>query len=233
MSKLTAIALDDEPNGLEIIEQYAAKVDFLDLKAVFVSPSKAMSYLQENEVHVLFLDIEMPDINGVEVAKMLDRHQVSVIFVTAFANYALDGFEVQAIDYLLKPVTFNRFLKACLKVKEQVDTKTTDIPDFIFVKDGYQLKKIGLKDIQYIKSDANLLNVFTLKERVITRMTMTRIMESLPEDQFFRVHKSYIVNLELVEKIDQQFVYFEGMEIPISSAYRADFQEAVKKFLKD
>ncbi|MDW3192200.1 MAG: LytTR family DNA-binding domain-containing protein [Cytophagales bacterium] len=233
MNKLTAIALDDEPNGLEIIEQYAAKVDFLELKAVFVSPSRAMSYLQENEVHVLFLDIEMPDINGVEVAKMLDRHQVSVIFVTAFATYALEGFEVQAVDYLLKPVSFNRFLKACLKVKEQADMPTNNAPDFIFVKDGYQLKKIGLKDIQYIKSDANLLNIYTLKERVLTRMTMTRIIESLPGNQFFRVHKSYIVNLSLVEKIDQQFVYFEGVEIPISSAYRTDFQEAVRRFLKD
>lgn len=233
MNKLIAIALDDEPNSLEVIEQHAKKVDFLELSAVFVSPSRAMSYLQENEVHVLFLDIEMPDIDGLEIANMLDHYHVKVIFITAFSSYALEGFEVQAVDYLLKPVNFNRFFKACLKVKEQLDPASGVVPDFIFVKDGYQLKKIRLSEVRYIKSDANLLNIYTVNERVVTRMTMTRIMETLPEDKFFRVHKSYIVNLSLVEKMDQQFVYMEDKEIPISSAYRTIFQEAVKQFLKD
>lgn len=232
MIKYIAIELDDEPSSLEVIEQHASKADFLDLKASFVSPSKAKSYLQENVVHVLFLDIEMPDINGVEIAKMLDRNQVKVVFVTAFSNYALEGFEVQAVDYLLKPVNFNRFLKACLKVKEQFEPKVNETPDFIFVKDGYQLKKISLSEIAYIKSDANLLNIYTVSERVVTRMTMTRIIESLPNDQFFRVHKSFIVNLKRVEKIDQQFIYMTDVEIPISSAYRNSFQQAIKMLLK-
>ncbi len=233
MNKFIAIALDDEPSSLEVIQQHAEKVDFLELRKVFVSPSKAMSYLQENDVHVLFLDIEMPDIDGIEIAKMLDKHQVKVIFVTAFSTYALQGFEVEATDYLMKPVSFNRFLKACLKVKEESYSGNEEVPDFIFVKDGYQLKKISLSEIRYIKSDANLLNIYTHKERIITRMTMTRIMETLPEDRFFRVHKSYIINLPMIEKLDQQFVYMNEIEIPISSAYRASLHEAVKQVLKD
>lgn len=233
MNKLITIGLDDEPNSLEVIEQHASKVEFLDLKSVFLSPSEAMSFLQENEVHVLFLDIEMPDIDGIEIAKMLDRHQVKVIFITAFSSYALEGFEVEAVDYLLKPVSFNRFLKACLKVKEQLEPASVTKPDFIFVKDGYHLKRISLNEIRYIKSDANLLNIYTVNERIVTRMTMTRMIDTLPGDKFFRVHKSYIVNLHQVEKMDQQFVYMENLEIPISSAYRTVFQNAVNKYLKD
>ena len=233
MNKLTAIALDDEQSSLEVIEQHAEKVDFLDFKGVFSSPSQALSYLREYPVDIIFLDIEMPDITGLDVAKLIDRNSSKIIFITAFSTYAIEGFEVQAADYLLKPVSFNRFLEACLKVRDSLATDDTQPADFIFVKDGYQLKRISLEDIIYIKSDANILNIHTKTDRILPRMTMTRMMESLPQDRFLRVHKSYIVNLSLVEKIDQQFVYTGDIEIPISSAYRVGFQQAVKRFVKD
>ena len=231
MNRLTAIALDDEPGSLEVIEQHAAKVDFMDLKATFTSPSKALTFLQENEIQVLFLDIEMPDINGLELARMLDRRATQVVFITAFPEYALEGFELQVADYLMKPLSFNRFMKACLKVKETYDPKQHE-DEFIFVKDGYQLRKIRLEEIRYIKSDANLLNIHTTSERILTRMTISRIMEALPEDQFIRVHKSYIVNLQHIERVDQQFVNAGGLEIPISAAYRSGIQRVVGRFLK-
>ncbi|MEM9327803.1 MAG: LytTR family DNA-binding domain-containing protein [Bacteroidota bacterium] len=232
MKKLTAIALDDERSSLEVLEHHAAKVDFVDLKEVFTSPSKVLDYLQTHEVQLLFLDIEMPDINGLEIAKMIDRHQTKVILVTAFSEYALGGFEVEAIDYLMKPVAYNRFLRACLKAKDLLVNDQEETPDFIFVKDGYQLTKVKLSDIRYIKSDANLLNIYTATDRIITRMTMTRMLEILPKNRYHRVHKSYIVHLPSVQKVDQQFVYMADIEIPISSAYRDTFNDTVKRFLK-
>lgn len=228
---LQAIALDDEPSALEVIEEHSRKTEFLELQKTFLSPSKAMEYLQKNKIDLLFLDIEMPDINGIELAKMINTQVTKVILVTAYDHYALAGFEVQAVDYLVKPVTFDRFLKACLKVKETLNEKSAEA-EFIFVKDGYQLRRIKLDEILFIKSDANWLNIYTKRDRVVTRMTLSKMMESLPAQFFFRVHKSFIVNLRFAEKIDQQFVYIGKEEIPISGAHRQPFQEAVNKYLK-
>jgi len=233
MSKfhLTAIALDDEISSLEILKQHAKKTGFILLKETFSSPSIALAYLQNHPVDVIFLDIEMPDINGIELAKMIDNRKTKIILVTAYDRYALSGYEIQATDYLVKPVNYDRFLKACMRVQGIVAKQEEDHSDFIFVKDGYQLRKLITEDILYIKSDANWLNIHTAEDRVITRMTLSRIQESLPSSQFFRVHKSYIVNLKQVERVDQQFVYLHQESIPISSAHRTAFLKAVNGFL--
>lgn len=231
MKTLTAVALDDEGSNLEILKSHAEKVPFIDLKKTFLSPSEAISYLQDEPTDVLFLDIEMPDIGGLEFAKMLANYPTKIVLVTAYSEYAIDGYEIQAVDYLLKPVNFDRFLKACSKVQEILINQVL-VSDFIFVKDGYQLRKIQLDQIRFIKSDTNLLYIHTLNERVVTRMTMTRMMENLPTNSFYRVHKSFIVNLPHIERVDQQFVYLKNEEIPISSAFRNDFLSAVGKLLK-
>lgn len=216
---LTAIALDDEPAALEIIARHASKVPFLELKATFYSAAEALAYLAEHSVEVVFLDIKMPDMLGTDFARLLQRHKTQVVFVTAYPDYAVEGFALQALDYLLKPLDFGRFLQTCNRVLEQ-QTRQKGEAASIFVKDGYDWVRVNIDQIQYIQSDTNLLFIYEGQRRICTRMTVADMLELLPSTQFLRVHKSYIVALAAIQKIEKHQLTVGNVAIPLAGSYR-------------
>lgn len=215
---LTAIAIDDEPQALEVIKLHAAKVPFLELKASFTDAFEAISWLQTNRVDLLFLDIKMPDISGVDVVKSLHKVPM-VVFTTAYSDFAVQGFELDAVDYLLKPFSLARFLKACTKALDIQNLRTDKASEFLFVKTGYEEEKVLLDDILYIEAEGNYL-IFMLKNRkLLSRQTMTDLLQTLPTDRFVRVHRSYCVAVAKIEKMARQEITVGGQAIPIGASY--------------
>jgi two-component system, LytTR family, response regulator len=217
---MRCIAIDDEPIALEVLKAHAQKVPFLQLQATFVSASEALAYLQHNEVGLVFLDIKMPDISGLEVAKLIGK-QTGIVFTTAFAEYALQGFELAVVDYLLKPISFPRFLQACTRAQElQQKQATEEAPEFLFVKVGYDWERVNLKELLYIEADDNYLTFYEPQKRTLSRMTLTEAQEKLPAQRFVRLHRSYVVATDKIEKIERHQVTLAGKAIPISPTYR-------------
>jgi DNA-binding LytR/AlgR family response regulator len=219
------IALDDEPLALQVIAQYCSKISYLQLDKVFTNPDEAKEYLKSNKVDLLFLDIQMPDINGMQFYKSLTT-KPPVVFTTAFKDYAIEGFNVDAIDYLLKPFEFDRFLKAIYKSKEYIEfLASQDLQmSSIYVKVNYEMMKINLKDIDLIEALDDYIKIHIKPFPVLTLMTLKGVLEKLPEHLFVRVHRSYIIPLHKVEKFSKNKVFVAGKEIPIGSSY-ADMYE--------
>jgi DNA-binding LytR/AlgR family response regulator len=219
------IALDDEPLALQVIVQYCSKISYLQLDKVFTNPDEAKDYLKHNKVDLLFLDIQMPDINGVQFYKSLTT-KPPVIFTTAFKDYAVDGFNVDAVDYLLKPFEYDRFLKAIYKAKEYIEfLASQDLQmSSIYVKVNYEMMKINLKDIDLIEALDDYIKIHIKPYPVLTLMTLKGVLEKLPENLFVRIHRSYIIPLHKVEKFSKNKVQVVGKEIPIGSSY-ADVYE--------
>lgn len=216
--KLSAIAIDDEPKALEVVQMHAAKVPFLDLRASFVDAFEALPYLRQNKVDLLFLDIKMPDISGIEFAQILKNGPL-VVFTTAYSEYAVQGFDLDAVDYLLKPFSLARFTKACNKALEMKNVRGEEAPDFIFLKTGYEEEKVYLKDILYIEAAGNYMT-YVLKERkLMCRQNVPDALQTLPEQDFVRVHRSFIVGVKHVGKIARQQVWVNGVEIPVGASY--------------
>ncbi|QCR22040.1 LytTR family DNA-binding domain-containing protein [Pontibacter sp. SGAir0037] len=224
-SSISCIAIDDEPIALKVIQSHALKVPFLELENVFVSAAEALNYIQQQKVNLIFLDINMPDITGIEFAKLVPP-QTKVIFTTAYPDYAVEGFELAATDYILKPISFARFLKACTRVQEQISAGLTDSlnpgEEFLFVKDGFSMVRINLENLLYVKADDNYLTFQESQQRTVARMTMTDAVEKLVNKSFLRVHKSYIISLSKIEKIERHQVIVAGNAIPLSTMYRDD-----------
>lgn len=215
---LTAVAIDDEPQALEVIKLHATKVAFVDLKASFTDAFEAIAWLQSNRADLLFLDIKMPDISGVDVVKCLPKVPM-VIFTTAYSDFAVQGFELDAVDYLLKPFSLARFLKACTKALDTQVLRSDKGQPFIFVKTGYEEEKVMLDDILYIEAEGNYL-IFVLKNRkLLSRQTMTELLANLPANRFIRVHRSYCVAVDKIEKIARQEITIAGQAIPIGASY--------------
>ncbi|MCU0338713.1 MAG: LytTR family DNA-binding domain-containing protein [Spirosomaceae bacterium] len=216
---MTAIALDDEPAALEILQRHAQKIPFLELKAAFYSAAEALNYLVQNPVDMVFLDIQMPDMLGTDFARMLQRHKTQVVFVTAHADYAVEGFALQALDYLLKPVDFGRFLQTCNRALEQQARQKGEAAS-IFVKDGYDWVRVTLPQVLYIQSDTNYLTIHEPTRKVTTRMTIAEMLELLPSDKFVRVHKSYIVAIDAIQKLERHQVTVGNIAIPLAGSYK-------------
>lgn len=222
-----AIAVDDEPMALEVIEAHAKKVGFIELKATFFSATEALEYLKKNDVDLIFLDINMPEISGIDFSQILPEN-TAFIFTTAYSEYAVDAFKLNALDYLLKPIDFGRFIQACKKTQETIKKETTDA-EFIFVKDGYDWVKVSLIELLYVQSDGNYVTFYETKSKVMTRMTMKEVADLLP-DKFVRVHKSNIVNSLKIKKIERHQVTLEDDSIvPISTTYSEEFLEKLKQ----
>lgn len=216
--KLSAIAIDDEPKALEVVQMHATKVPFLDLRATFIDAFEALPFLQQNKVDLLFLDIKMPDISGIEFAQILKNGPL-VVFTTAYSEYAVQGFDLDAVDYLLKPFSLARFTKACNKALEMKNVRGAEAPDFIFLKTGYEEEKVYLKDILYIEAAGNYMT-YVLKERkLMCRQNVPEALLALPEQDFVRVHRSFIVGVKHVGKIARQQVWVNGVEIPVGASY--------------
>lgn len=222
---IRAIAIDDEPSALEVLERYASKIPFIQLKKVFYSTAEAMAYLHSEPIHLIFLDIQMPDMLGTDFARLLQLQKTSIIFTTAHAEYALEGFELKALDYLLKPFDYARFLQACQRVLEQNSQKNNEEEGSIFVKEGYDWVRVNLDDLLFIQSDTNLLFIHEGQRRITTRMTVQEMLQQLPPDRFVRVHKSYIVALAAVQKIEKHQLTLGKHLIPLAAAYREEIEE--------
>jgi len=222
---ITCIAVDDEPLALQLVSQYCSKIPFLQLQKVFTNPDEAKAYLAENKIDLIFLDIQMPDINGMQFYKSL-HVKPAVIFTTAFKDYAVDGFNVEAVDYLLKPFEYDRFLKAVYKAKEYIDfLASQDLQmSSIYVKVNYEMMKINLKDIDLIEALDDYIKIHIKPYPVLTLMTLKGVQEKLPTSAFARIHRSYIIPLGKVEKFSKNKVTVAGKEIPIGSSY-ADVYE--------
>jgi two-component system, LytTR family, response regulator len=214
---IKAIAIDDEPVALEIIKSHAEKVPFLELDANFISATDAFNYIKVNPVDLVFADISMPGLSGLEFAEMI-KGQAQVVFTTAYSEHALKGFELAATDYLLKPINFGRFLQACQLAESRVQSGNIKAgePKTFFVKDGYNWVPIKLDELLYIRGEDNYASLFVRDKRVLTRMTLTELQNKLPPNQFLRIHKSYIVSLCKIEKIEKHQVTILEAKIPLS-----------------
>lgn len=223
---LTAIAIDDEAPALAVIEKHASKLPFLSLEATFTNPLDAIQWLQNNAVDLIFLDIEMPDMCGTDFMRMMSGLTATqFIFTTAYENYALEGFELQALDYLLKPILFTRFASACQRaLRPQVPAAEEAKQDnsSLFVKDGHDWVRIDIDQILFLRSDGNLLFIHQFDQKVVTRMTMQHFLSLIPSSQFMRIHKSYVVAVSAIRKIERdQLILMNGQKIPLARSFRS------------
>ena len=217
---ISCIAIDDEPLALQVVKEYCDKIAFIDLKETFTNPEKAKAFLKENKVDLIFLDIQMPDCNGVELYKSL-LNKPAVIFTTAYKDFAVDGFNVDAVDYLLKPFDYARFLKGVYKAKEYLEflsSKDLELSS-IFIKVNYELMKINLKEIDLIEALDDYIKIHIKPQPVLTLMTLKGIQEKLPAKEFIRVHRSYIIPVNKIEKFNRQKITVAGKEVPVGSSY--------------
>lgn len=242
MTKLKCIAVDDEPLALDIIEDYISKIPFLELVKRTENAIEAMQMVQAGGIDLVFLDIQMPELTGIQFLKIANG-KANYILTTAYSQYALESYDLNVSDYLLKPIAFDRFYKAVEKVHNQLKatgpTETTiqplmaapvaapqsvnPIQDFIFVKTEHKIQKIELNDILYIEGLKDYISIFTRTERIITLQNMKKMEETLPKGQFIRVHKSYIIALDKIESIERSRISICGKIIPIGDTYRDDF----------
>lgn len=233
---IRCIAIDDEPLALHQIAGYIAKTPFLDLKGEFDSAIKAISFLHENEIDLMFLDINMPDLNGLDFVKS-QSNPPKVVFTTAYPDYAVEGFRVNALDYLLKPIDYDIFLKSANKVlewyslREAKSTRIDGNEKFLFLKSEYKILRINISDIKYIEGMREYVRVhLTGQKPIMTIISMRRIEEFLPHDRFMRVHRSFIVNLDKITTIDRNRIVFDNnVFIPVSNQYSNKFQEYLNK----
>jgi two-component system LytT family response regulator len=219
---MISIAIDDEPIALDIVAAHAAKVPFIDLKASFTNAFEAITYLQQNKVDLIFLDIKMPDISGIDFLKALSKPPM-VIFTTAYSEHAVQSFELDAVDYLLKPFSLSRFLKACNKAKELFDLRNQapeNKADFIFIKDGYEQVKVVLTDILYIEASGNYTQIHLTENRLLSsRITINELADILPSLQFLRTHRAFIIAKDKISKYDRSQILIGTKSIPIGITY--------------
>ncbi|MBK9352561.1 MAG: response regulator transcription factor [Bacteroidetes bacterium] len=229
---MIAIAIDDEPLALELIEAYCSNLNDLQLVQSFTNTAKAKIYLQNYTVDLIFLDIQMPNISGIDFYNNLEEKPL-VIFTTAYSNYALKGFELNAIDYLLKPFDFERFHKAVIKAKEYFafSNKSKNEVRYIYVRADYALIKIDCNEILFLESIDDYIKIHLLgKKPIMTLGTLKSMEEKLPNELFTRVHRSYIVSINKIESVKGKNIQMNASEIPISNKYEACF---FKLYAKD
>lgn len=239
--ELKCIAIDDEPLALDLIKQYTSKVSFLKLIGAFENPLDAIQFLSANQVDLIFLDVQMEEISGIQFLKVL-TNKPKVIMTTAYDKYAVAGFELDVVDYLLKPISFERFLKAVNKVydlinlerqnntsdKIKLENEILNNDTYFFVKSGTQLIKINYDDVLYIEGQGDYLSIVTKNKKILTLQTFSKMEKILPENVFVRVHKSYIVSLPHIEKIERNRIIIGEKYIPISESYKDNFYKKIE-----
>lgn len=234
---IRCLAVDDEPLALKKMAHYIEKTPFLELVGLCESAFDALQIMQSQDIDLLFLDINMPDLSGMELAKSLE-HPPGIIFTTAYSEYALDGFKVDAIDYLLKPIDYAAFLKAANKahhlmmrtgpVTEELSLKE----QFLFIKSDYKIIKIDLADINYVESQREYVRIHLVNQKpIMTLFSMKKLEEFLPSETFMRVHRSFIVNLKRISTIERNRIIFNEKDyIPVSEQYREAFKNYIDRY---
>ena len=225
------IIVDDEPPATRILENYIGKVSFLEKAGVFNDALKALEFLNTQTVDVIFLDIQMPQLTGLQLSRIISK-DIKVIFTTAYPDCALEGFELNAVDYLLKPIAFERFYQAVSKLNTEQKSeavKNNSSSDFIFIKtDGKnKFQKLFLDEILYVESLQNYVCIHTLKQQIITHSSLKNVIESLPEKDFIQIHKSFVVALKQIESTDSFSVFINTKELPIGATYKDAFFDRI------
>jgi DNA-binding LytR/AlgR family response regulator len=229
---MKCIIIDDEPLALELLEDFISKVPFLELVGSCTNGFEATAILQEQKIELIFTDIEMPDFSGIDFIKSLDNKPM-FIFTTAYSHYAVEGFNLNAIDYLVKPIPFHRFLKAATRAQNLLKSKNEEEkpdlnkeidPEFIFVKSEYENLKINLSDIKYIESLKDYIKIHTQRKKpILTLSSLKNFEEKLGKINFIRVHKSYIVSLKHIYSVQRNRIIIDDNWIPIGLNYRESF----------
>lgn len=236
---IRCLIVDDEPLALHILEDYISKIPFLQLIKATTNPIEALTLVQEKQVDLVFLDVQMPELTGIQFLRIANG-KAKVILTTAYPQYALEGYELDVIDYLLKPIAFDRFFKSVQKAQavlqpatapvqpEPVQQKQQDLlSDFIFVKTEHKIQKVYLNDILFIEGLKDYISIFTPAERIITLQNMKKMEDALPEKHFIRVHKSYIVSINKIDSIERSRIFIGDKVIPVGDTYREDFFKIV------
>lgn len=231
---MRCLAVDDEPLALSILENFCKKIPSIELLATAADGIEAVEILKKEEVYLLFIDINMPHMSGIEVVKMLENPPM-VIFTTAYQNYALEGFEVSAIDYLLKPFSFDRFFKAVNRAQKQFDlinnsstiasvsTSSSEIADYIMVKSDYSVVKLLFSSILYIEGLKDYVKIYTTEKNIVTKSTMKNIEERLPKNIFMRTHKSFVININNIDSFENNHIVIKDNQLPLGQQYKEQF----------
>ncbi|MDF9799299.1 two-component system LytT family response regulator [Catalinimonas alkaloidigena] len=236
--KIKCLIVDDEYLALDLLEGYIKKTPFLQLVGRCPSAIDALAIMEDQTIDLLFLDIQMSELNGIELSRTL-IHGPKVIFTTAFEEYALEGFKVSALDYLLKPINYEEFLTAAHKAKQWFERQSAPMPPspdeaFIFVKSEYKIKKIPLDQLLYVEGLKDYVKIFMADQSspIMSLISMKAIEEKLPSHQFLRVHRSFIVNMNQVHTVERSRIVFGTIYIPVSEKYKAPFQDFItRRFL--
>ncbi len=216
---IKGIAIDDEPSALDVIKIHANKIPQLELVACYSNPKLGLEYLKNNIIDLVFLDINMPEISGIELIKKL-KNRPLIIFTTAYSEFALESYDFDAVDYLMKPIEFDRFYKGVNKAITLLNTDTNK-QDSFFVKDGYKQVKIIFNEIEYVKSNGNYLDIyFGIHKKTMARMTFAQLVEIVPEKLLLRVHNSFMLNPKCIKKIENNHVFLDTVSIPIGIRYK-------------
>jgi two-component system, LytTR family, response regulator len=238
---IRCLVVDDEPLALHVVEDYISKIPFLQLVKATTSAIEALTLVQDGGIDLVFLDVQMPELTGIQFLRIANG-KARVILTTAYPQYALQGYELDAADYLLKPIAFDRFYKAAQKVqaamfpankpaeKEEPQQAQSDISnDFIFVKTEHKIQKVYLNNILFIEGLKDYISIFTPTERIITLQNMKKVEDALPERHFIRVHRSYIVALNKIDSIERSRIFMGDKVIPIGDTYRDEFFKVVEE----
>ncbi len=229
--KLKCVIIDDEPLAIELIKQYAEKFPALEITHTFLNAIAGAEYLRKGSTDLLFLDIQMPDINGLQLLRSLKEPPI-VIFTTAYAQFALEAFELDVLDYLLKPIEFDRFEKAISKAAQYYKFKKGEpdvVAECIYVRSDYHMVKIELDKVEYAESFDDYVKIyFTDKPPVMTLMSLKKIQEKLPSEKFFRVHRSYVVSLSKIKTIVNRKIQLTQIEIPVGDTYISRLNDLMK-----
>ena len=232
---ISCIVIEDQMPARKILQKYIGDAEVLDLKGMFFNALDALDYLRNNSVELLFLDIHLPKLSGIDFLSVL-QNKPYVILTTAFPDYALQGYEMDVIDYLLKPFSFERFLKAVVKVERQMNKISTVVeskkPENILVKVGYDMVKIQLDEITYIQADANYTCIYCKNRKYHVSYPLKYWTDTLPQNQFIQVHRAFVVNVQQVEKVSPSGVEIKNVKIPFGRVYKKSFQEVYLKLQK-
>lgn len=229
MNKLSCIIIEDEPLALEKTSDFVNKVPFLQLAATFDNALDGMAYLNSHKVDLLFLDINMDELSGIELLENI-RIDSQVIITTAYQEYALKGYELRITDYLLKPFTFNRFLQAVNKAQENIQQRSEEKKiDFIFVKTENRLEKVMINEILYIEGMRDYLRIHTIHKKIMTLQGFSELEQMIPSNLVCRVHKSYMVAINKIESIERNRIKIGDQYIPISDTYKEGFLQLISQ----
>jgi two-component system LytT family response regulator len=239
---MNCVIIDDEPAAIDVLKFHLSNIPFVVLKKTFRDPLDALGYLQQQTIDLIFLDINMPKLSGISFPKFLQNPPL-IIFTTAYSEYALESYELKAVDYLLKPIEFNRLLQGVMKAQQvlkkntKITTSSSEIsPDIseqtIFIKSGSEFHQLFIQNIKYIESDGNYVTFYTDKRPILARYKLSEVLELLPKEYFTRIHRSFIVALKHIETVKKHCVIINDKEIPISRNYREKFIAIIDTIVK-